>query len=158
MTASFLQLRAEDGYTLLELLTVIIILGIILAISAPAYTGLQDRSKQDAARSSVRAANQSVEAYYNDNGTFEDISAAVLQSDYDAALHPYSTTLAYTDPIAVTSTSSGNSYNLCSKSGKWWAYKDGPAKNIVFDETNPPTSASLLSDDPALATFVCPIP
>jgi prepilin-type N-terminal cleavage/methylation domain-containing protein len=158
MSASFLQLRAEDGFTLPELLTVIAILGVILAISAPAYTGLQDRSAQGAARSAVRAANQSVEAYYQDNGTFDGISADVLQSDYDESLHPYSTTLAYSDAIAVTSVSSGDSYNLCSKSGKWWAYKDGPAKNVVFDDTNPPTSASLLSDDPDLATFVCPIP
>src|SRR5205823_2279495 len=98
-----------------EVVTVIAVVGILVAIGAPLYTGIQSSSTKDSARSALRAANQAVEAYYTDEGTFSGISASLLKTDYEPSIHPYSSGTTYDNPVAVTSQTSGKSFFLCSK-------------------------------------------
>jgi len=70
--------NTEQGFTLIELLVVIIIIGILLAIAVPSYLGFRDRAANNAAKSNLRAALPSAEAYYADNGTYVGMDAAAL--------------------------------------------------------------------------------
>ena len=70
--------NTEQGFTLIELLVVIIIIGILLAIAVPSYLGFRDRAANSAAKSNLRAALPSAEAYYADNGTYVGMDAAAL--------------------------------------------------------------------------------
>ena len=80
------QSERQGGFTLIELLVVIIIIGILLAIAVPSYLRFQDRANDSAAKSNVRSALPSVEAWYSDHGGYADMTAAKLRASYDAGL------------------------------------------------------------------------
>jgi type IV pilus assembly protein PilA len=81
--------NGEHGFTVIELLVVIIIIGILLAIAVPSYLGFRDRAANNAAKSNLRAALSSAESYYADNGAYTGMDSSDLLS-YDGGL---STTL-----------------------------------------------------------------
>ena len=70
----------EEGFTLIELLVVIVILGILMAIAVPSYMGFKDRANKSAAQANVRSGLTSVEAFYQDNGTYATMTLAALKS------------------------------------------------------------------------------
>ena len=72
--------RDESGWTLLELLAVVAIIGVLLAIAVPSYLGFRDRASNNAAKANLRAALPSAEAYYADNGTYVGMNAAALKA------------------------------------------------------------------------------
>jgi type IV pilus assembly protein PilA len=69
----------EEGFTLIELLVVIVILGILMAIAVPSYMGFKDRANKAAAQANVRSGLTSVEAYYQDNGSYSQMTVAKLK-------------------------------------------------------------------------------
>lgn len=59
----------DGGFTLVELLIVIVILGVLAAIVVFSVTGIQDRGKTSACETNAKAVTSAAEAYYAANGT-----------------------------------------------------------------------------------------
>jgi general secretion pathway protein G len=74
------------GFTLVEVIFVVAITGILASIATVAYDGQRDKSRINKAILDVRTISLSVEAYYNDNGTWPTSLADVRK---DKLLDPW---------------------------------------------------------------------
>ncbi len=60
----------HSGFTIVELLIVIVVIAILAAISIVAYTGIQNRARASEASSALTQAKTKLELYKVDNGTY----------------------------------------------------------------------------------------
>jgi type IV pilus assembly protein PilA len=100
----------EQGFTVIELLVVLIIVSLLLAIAVPSYLGFRERAANNTAKANLRAAVPAAESYYAAKGTYVGMDEQALEA-IDSGV---SSTLKVT---AATATS----YTLCDEpSGKAW--------------------------------------
>src|SRR6266511_2645039 len=60
--------QEESGFTLVELLVVMLILGLLAAIAIPAFFNQRDKAKDSDAKAQVRTAETAMETYSTDHG------------------------------------------------------------------------------------------
>ena len=70
----------ESGFTLVELLVVMLILGILAAIAIPSFFSQRDKARDADAKTLVRTAQTAAEAYATDqpDGTFTGMNGTAL--------------------------------------------------------------------------------
>ena len=71
---------AQEGFTLVEVLVVLLILAILLSVSVATFTNLRDRAAVSAAELNVREALSATELYYAHNDTYTGMTLADLRS------------------------------------------------------------------------------
>ena len=62
--------KSRSGFTIVELLIVIVVIGILAAITIVAYSGIQQRAKDASIRADFANAAKKLEIYNADNGTY----------------------------------------------------------------------------------------
>lgn len=68
----------ESGFTLLELLIVLAIIGILMLIAIPAFMGFRDRAASLAVKGNLRNGITSAETYALDNGSYTGMTLPLL--------------------------------------------------------------------------------
>jgi type IV pilus assembly protein PilA len=74
------RIREERGFTLTELLIVVLVVCILAAIAIPGFVGQQEKAKDAQAKSAVRNAAMAMEAFYTDGGTYAGADKATLKA------------------------------------------------------------------------------
>jgi type IV pilus assembly protein PilA len=114
----------EEGFTLIELMVVVLIIAILLAIAIPTFLGARERANDRAAQSSLRNALTAAKTLYTDSQTYQSAQASDLP-----AVEPslsYSTTSSSTfKQVAVTASGASEWYGAAlSKSGVCFVIRD----------------------------------
>ena len=60
----------RSGFTLVELLVVLAIIGLLLSIAAPRYSGSTDRAKEAVLRENLATLRDAIDKYYADTGNY----------------------------------------------------------------------------------------
>lgn len=62
--------KTTSGFTIVELLIVIVVIAILATIAMVAYSGIQDRAKNSQVQSDIRQVSNAITLYYADNGSY----------------------------------------------------------------------------------------
>jgi type IV pilus assembly protein PilA len=68
----------DDGFTLIELMVVVLIIAILLAIAIPTFLGAQNKAKDRSAQSSLRNALTAAKTIYADTADYTDADTTAL--------------------------------------------------------------------------------
>jgi type IV pilus assembly protein PilA len=68
--------KDEDGFTLIELMVVVLIIAILIAIAIPTFLGLRRRAQDRSAQSDLRNGLTAAKAFYTDDDSYTNFDAA----------------------------------------------------------------------------------
>lgn len=136
------RLEGEEGFTLIELTIVLLILGILLTIAVPSYLSFKDRASKTAAKADVAQTMRSVSAYAADNfpnaandpdassadSGYTGITLAALATKYDASISTIAGAPYVLNPAGFTG--SDTDFCLTAAVGRWIAAQHGPGGGI----------------------------
>lgn len=69
-----LKYKRQEGFTIVELLIVIVVIGILAALVITTFTGIQQRARNTERETDIKAIHGQVEAYYADNGRYPTLA------------------------------------------------------------------------------------
>lgn len=112
-------LRDERGFTLIEILIVVIVISVLSLIAVSSYLGYQQRAHDAAAQEKVHQIIPALHAYFVDHDSYTGMTIVGLQSSYDSAIDEAEYSLGTVPPTDLT-------YCIQSSSkGRTWR-KNGP--------------------------------
>lgn len=100
--------RSDEGFTLIELVIVIVILGILAAIVVFSVQGITDRGNTAACKANIETINTAVEAYYAKNNSYptqdSDLTNGFLHAPIPAGYISYGASSAVAPTVKLQTT------------------------------------------------------
>ena len=134
----------QRGFTIIELLIVVALIGIIVAMAIPNLIGAVQRSRQSRTMADIRMISEGVEAYQNDHSFYpvvDDGTVSALAGNLEIYVRKFNNLDGWGQPISYDS--DGTHYTVISFGWNGTSnlpYVDGPTTtfdaDIVFSDGN----------------------
>ena len=131
----------EDGFTLIELMVVVLIIAILIAIAIPTFLGAQDRARDRSVQSNLRNALTAVKTIAtDDSGLFTSVNITTLAAAEGALSYESAATPSVEGKVAVEvsvaatpntivlegKSASGTTFAICANSSGAVAFAKAP--------------------------------
>ena len=149
------KLQSERGFTLVELLIVIVIIAILAAITIVAYNGIQNRAKASSSQATANSVQKKAQTYYTLTGVFPShtqLNTNAKPTDYTDSLTEAKlddSSMIENTPAGVSATTAKNgatvTYLGCGTTGGkvgWWDYTKPTASALTWIYLGDATSAT----------------
>ena len=90
------------GFTIIELLVVVVIIGILAAIAIPKFAMTKDKARMASVKSDLRNTMTAEEAYFADYSTFGNLSQLQTNSNYSLSTGNTGTVVTATNGYTAT--------------------------------------------------------
>ena len=114
--------KRQDGFTLVELMIVVMIIAILMAIAIPTFLSTRQKAQDQAAKSNLRNALSTAQSIYSDKQDYSTVTPAAMSADEPSMTFQ---TAASTGPkiISVATASDRIILAVKSASGTCWAMR-----------------------------------
>ena len=92
--------QAQKGFTIVELLIVVVVIAILAAITIVSYNGITNRANASAAKSTAATLQKKAELYQSENGRYP-IALTELSSDTSKSWYVPATSYGNADPVTT---------------------------------------------------------
>ena len=149
------RLAGDEGFTLIELMIVLMTVGILMTVAVPTFLSFKDRAAKAAASQSISQAVRAVQSYKADNfpGSRNDPDAGTSTTDTGfegidiIGLAKYDASLAVGHGVIINPAgyAGGSASNFCLTAtfGRWVAVQNGPDAPVSVGTLFTPATCSV---------------
>ncbi len=125
--------RRDRGFTLLELLVVVVVLGLLMGLAAPLYLGAKRQAYRAAVQSDLRTARVAIEAWAQDQSN----GYVLLTNDYFHNVHGMKWRGSGAVELSISTNPASTPTSYCIRGshpglpGESWRFKAGVDTNLV---------------------------